>query len=91
MSLKPESRWSATLIQLTTLVVVVFGGGWFTREVKADMDAVKAEISAINRKLDTQYVTWNQARLIAGDVRIMNPGFSVPNLNDYREKDNFRQ
>lgn len=94
MTLKPESRWSATLIQLTTLVAVVFGGGWYARDMKGDMTEVKGEVAglrhdlaAVQKKMDTQYITWPVAKLYASETRRANAALPLflPDIEDYQK------
>lgn len=93
-STRPESRVSSTLIQLTTLVTVVFGGGWFARGVQSEMkdmrtevSATKAEVVAVNAKLDREFVTWTQARIYAADFRAANTKIDVfvPDISQYKD------
>lgn len=65
MTLKPESKWSATINQLfgaiVALVVVAFGAGvyWIKTE---------SRLAAIETALTKEVVTWHQAKLYAAKL-----------------------
>jgi hypothetical protein len=65
MSLKPESKWSATINQLfgaiVALIVVAFGAGVYWRETEN-------RLARIETVLTNEVVTWNQAKLYAAKL-----------------------
>lgn len=65
MTLKPESRWSATINQvfggIIALILVAFGAGvyWYKNE---------SRLAIIETALTEKVVTWDQAKLYAAKL-----------------------
>jgi predicted permease len=83
MSLKPESRWSATINQLfgaiIALILVAFGAGvyWYKNETR---------LATIETALTKEVVTWHEAKLYAAKLDGANRGIGlvVPEPNTVR-------
>ena len=74
MSLKPESKWSATINQLfgaiIALIAVAFLAGmyWYKNE---------SRLASIESALNKEVVTWHQAKLYAAKLDGANRGIGL--------------
>lgn len=102
MTLRPETKWSATLVQTVAVVGTLVVAGWYVRGTyeamirgQADIQAQQVEIKtqlvgmqdAINA-LDARYITLDQADRYASAFRWENRSLSisVPDPRNYTTK-----
>lgn len=92
MTIKPESRWVATLAQTFAIITSVVVATWLVRgsyeQVIAEQRAVRTEIDALKRTLEREVVTAAQAERYASDFRWENrdKGIFVPDVKFYLVK-----
>jgi hypothetical protein len=95
--LRPESRWSSTLVQTVSVIATVAVSAWYVRgtyeEVIREQAQFGRELKQLRSDLDTRYVTQDQAERYASNFRWINRAVSieVPEPSKFKSPYNLSQ
>lgn len=81
--LKPETRWSATLVQTCSVLACLCGTAWY---IRGEVESIRQSQARIEAFIREQAVTQDQAERYAAAFRWENRNTEVvvPPVRDYR-------
>ena len=81
--LKPETRWSATLVQTGSVIACLLGVGWY---IRGEVEGIRQSQARVEAFIKEQAITQEQAERYAAAFRWENRhvDLSVPLVRDYR-------
>lgn len=81
--LKPETRWSATLVQTCSVIGCLFFSAWY---IRGEVEAIRQSQARVETFIREQAVTQEQAERYAAAFRWENRNLEiiVPSVREYR-------